>query len=232
VQKSSGQARRPDDFCTEPSAARRGRLDGVGDGEGDDTVPERWVLGTPTRAREVWGNPATLLVCAVFLAFLAVVFRSVPVGLRVVGLVGAAAIAGGAVVYFVAGLRAYRELTYEASWRLHCTWIVVGHGTVLLYGLLGLAVGYVGVIIPAVLGGVIGTRRWIDPDRPRFDVLAAIVTEGVIGVACLVAIPSGLLVRSVPTHISAGWVASSVVLVVVLWSIWLDRRALRTAPAR
>ena len=171
-----------------------------------------------------------LVVGAVLLAVVAAVVPDVPVVLRAAGFGSAAAIVAGAVVLVVAGLRAYRELTYGASWRLHCTLVVVGHATLLLVALLGLAGGFTVAVLPAAVGRT--TFRQFVPDGPRVDVVVAIAMQLVVGVACLAAVACGFLVPGVPDGVTAGWISAGVVLPILAWSLLRERRALRTAPER
>jgi hypothetical protein len=196
--------------------------------EPEDDATSRWVLRTPTRSWECWFNPALLVIVAVGLATGSVVV-SEPLAIRAGATLAAVAIIVGAVVLGWAGRIAYVEQDAVASWQLHVTAILVGHGSAAVVALLGLATEEPVLAFAAAIS-VLGARRLGLGARPRADVVVAMWTGGVIGLASLARAVIGF--REHPSMSNAAWFLPALLAAAFAYYLVVDGRALRTAPAR
>lgn len=175
---------------------------------GDDQSgepPPGWVLGTPTRLREVLTLPVAALVLAAVIAFLGTRVSGT-LGL-VVGTVCAVVVGAGAVALTVAGRAAYEEQTLEASWRLHVVRMVVGVGTASIVALGALAVGTpfgFGVLYGGAGAFVVLFRS--ARSVPRSDRVLVARASVVVAVSCLALSVLGLTLPDLPERLAAAWI--------------------------
>ena len=194
----------------------------------DDDATPRWVLRTPTRSWECWFNPALLVIVAVGLAIGSVVV-SEPLVIRAGATLAAVVMIVGAVVLAWAGRVAYVEQDAVTSWRLHVTAILVGHGSAVVVALLGLASDEP-VLAFAAAVSVLGARRSAFGVRPRVDVVVAMWTGGVVGLASLARAVLGF--REHPAVSGSAWFLPALLAAAFAAGLVLDARAVRTAPER
>jgi hypothetical protein len=233
IGRASGPACR---FGVEPSGARAGDRAGTRSPEHDGrmTVDDQellpaWVLRTPVRSWEWWLHPLLLLLLGAGVGVASVVLTSSE-RVHVAGIVAAASVASGAVVLGVAARHAYEAQEIGASWRFHVTAVLVGLGASTVIVLAGLVAGIGGLASYGMVALVVARQSGV-PEL-RFDVLARIVTAAVLGSAFVVAAVIGALDPGLSRVVATLSVASLVLVPVVLLSIVVDLRRLRTARVR